>query len=43
MSDPKSLLIGALLVGVAVLGYLVYESNQRTISIQLPAVKIGQP
>jgi hypothetical protein len=41
MTDVKSLLIGALAVAVLVLGYMAYEKNQRTISIELPQVKIG--
>ncbi len=43
MTDPKSLIIGALFVMVAVLGYMAYERNQNTVQIQLPSVKIGQP
>ncbi|MEQ1577696.1 MAG: hypothetical protein ABL894_08585 [Hyphomicrobium sp.] len=43
MTDSKSLLIGALLVAVAVLGYVVYERNQRTVKIELPSVSIGRP
>jgi len=41
MTSMKSLLIGALAVAVMVLGYMVYERNQRTISIELPKVKVG--
>lgn len=41
MTDMKSLMIGALAVAVLVLGYIVYEKEQRTISIELPKVKIG--
>lgn len=40
MSNMKSLLIGALIVVVGVLGYLYYESQKNTVSIQLPSVKI---
>lgn len=36
----KNLLVGALIVGVAVLGYLYYESRQNTIEIKLPDVSI---
>jgi hypothetical protein len=38
--DTKSLLIGALLVGVAVLGYLYYDSQQDTVRVDLGGVKI---
>lgn len=38
--DGKSLLIGALAVGVAVLGYLYYDSQQSKVKIDLPGVKI---
>lgn len=41
MTDMKSLLIGALAVAVLVLGYMVYEKDQRTLSIELPRVKLG--
>lgn len=43
MTDPKSMIIGALFVLVAVLGYMAYDRNQNTVKIQLPSVKIGQP
>ena len=39
--ELKSLVIGVLLVGVTVLGYMAYEQNQRTVKIELPSVKIG--
>lgn len=38
--DIKSFLIGALLVAVATLGYLYYDSQQTTVKIDLPGVKI---
>ncbi len=38
--DPKSLVIGALAVAVAILGYLYYENQQTTVKIDLPGVKI---
>ena len=41
MTDLKTLAIGALAVAVIVLGYMVYEKDQRTISIELPKVKMG--
>lgn len=40
MSDPKNLLILALLVGVAVLGYLYYESQRTKVSIDVPGFKL---
>jgi predicted negative regulator of RcsB-dependent stress response len=41
--DAKSVLIGVLLVAVGVLGYNYYQQQQRTVSIELPNVKIGRP
>lgn len=38
--DTKSIIIGALAVGVVVLGYLYYESQKTSIRIDLPGVKI---
>jgi len=38
--DVKSMIIGALAVAVAVLGYLYYESQQSSVKIDLPGVKI---
>ncbi len=38
--DIKSLIIGALLIAVAVLGYLYYEAEQTKVKIDLPGVKI---
>lgn len=38
--DVKSLLIGALLVAVAVLGYLYYQSQQTKVKVDLGGVKI---
>lgn len=38
--DVKSLLIGALLVAVAVLGYLYYDSQQTKVKVDLGGVKI---
>ena len=43
MTDPKSLMIGALLVAVGVLGYMAYDHSQRTVQSELPSVKIGRP
>ncbi len=39
--DMKSMIIGILVVGVAVLGYYFYQQQQNTIQIQLPSVKVG--
>lgn len=38
--DAKSLLIGALVVAVGVLGFLYYESQQTDVKIDLGGVKI---
>lgn len=38
--DMKSLLIGALVVAVAVLGYLYYDSQQTKVKVDLGGVKI---
>jgi hypothetical protein len=40
MTDVKSLMIGALLVVVAVLGYLIWEKQRNTVEIRLPSVTI---
>ena len=39
--DTKSLLIGALVVVAATLGYLVYQNQRQTVQIQLPSIKIN--
>jgi hypothetical protein len=38
--DVKTLLIIVLAIGVAVLGYLYYESQQTAVRVDLPGVKI---
>ena len=38
--DAKSMLIGALVVGVGVLGYLYYDSQRNQVKVDLPGVKI---
>jgi predicted negative regulator of RcsB-dependent stress response len=38
--DAKSLLVIVLVAAVAVLGYLYYESQQTTVKIDVPGVKI---
>jgi RsiW-degrading membrane proteinase PrsW (M82 family) len=38
--DVKTLLIVVLAIGVAVLGYLYYESQQNKVRVDLPGVKI---
>lgn len=40
MSDPKNLVIALLLIGVAVLGYLYYESQQTHVRIDVPGFKL---
>ncbi len=40
MTDIKSVLIGALLVAVVVLGYLYWERQRNTVEIRLPSVTI---
>jgi len=40
MSDPKTILIGLLLVAVAVLGYLYYDSQRTTVKIDVPGFKL---
>jgi predicted negative regulator of RcsB-dependent stress response len=42
-ANMKSLLIGALVVAVGVLGYYYYQNQRNTIQIQLPTVKIDKP
>jgi hypothetical protein len=37
--DGKSLVIGALLIGVVVLGYMVWDSRENTV-VKLPGVEI---
>lgn len=39
--DAKSLMIVALLLAVAVLGYMYYDSQQSHISIKAPGVDIN--
>jgi len=38
--DLKSTLIGALVIAVAVLGYLYYDSQQTKVKVDLGGVKI---
>jgi hypothetical protein len=38
--DLKTILIVALIVAVAVFGYLYYESQQNVVRVDLPGVKI---
>ena len=40
MADMKNMLVGALIIGVAVLGYPYYQSRQNTVEITLPDVSI---
>ena len=38
--DMKSMIIGALVVGIVALGYIYYESQKSSVKIDLPGVKI---
>jgi len=38
--DAKSILIGALVIAVGVLGYLYYDSEQTKVKVDLGSVKI---
>jgi predicted negative regulator of RcsB-dependent stress response len=38
--DGKSLLIGALVIVVAVVGYLYWDKQRNTVEIKLPSVSI---
>ena len=40
MTDVKSLVIGALLVVVVVLGYLIWDRQRNTVEIRLPSVTL---
>jgi hypothetical protein len=40
MLNVKSMVIGALAVGVAVLGYAYYQSQSKVVQITLPSVKV---
>jgi hypothetical protein len=40
MSDPKNLVIALLVIGVAVLGYLYYDSQQSHVRIDVPGFKL---
>jgi len=40
MGDPKNLVIALLLIGVGVLGYLYYESQQTSVKIDVPGFKL---
>jgi hypothetical protein len=40
MTDMKSLMIGALLVAVVVLGYLYWDRQRNTVEIKLPSMTI---
>jgi len=37
----KNILIALLLVGVAVLGFFYYQSQQNTVEIELPKVNVN--
>lgn len=40
MSDLRNVVIAVLVLAVAVLGYLYYDSQRRAVSINLPGVHI---
>jgi predicted negative regulator of RcsB-dependent stress response len=40
MGDAKTVIIVLLLVALAVLGYLYYESQQTTVKIDVPGFKL---
>ncbi|HKZ95479.1 MAG TPA: hypothetical protein VJ045_00705 [Hyphomicrobiaceae bacterium] len=40
MRDPKTVLIAVLLVAVAVLGYLYYDAQRTTVTIDVPGFKL---
>jgi uncharacterized protein HemY len=40
MGDPKNIIILLLLVGIGVLGYLYYESQQTKVTIDVPGFKL---
>jgi hypothetical protein len=41
--DTKSFLIGALIVAVAIVGYLYWDKQRNTVEIKLPTVTIQKP
>lgn len=41
--DTKSMLIGALIVAVAIVGYLYWDKQRNTVEIKLPSVTIQKP
>lgn len=40
MADTRTMIIAALLVATAVLGYFYYQSRQNVVEIKLPSVSI---
>jgi hypothetical protein len=40
MGDPKNIVIMLLLIGMFVLGYLYYESQQTKVTIDVPGFKL---
>lgn len=40
MSDPKNIVILLLLAGIAVLGYLYYDSQRTAVRIDVPGFKL---
>lgn len=39
-TDMKAIAIGALLIAVAVLGYMLWDRQRNTVEIKLPSVSI---
>lgn len=40
MDTTKSFLIGALIAGVAILGYLYYQETKNDVAIDVPSVEV---
>lgn len=40
MSDPKNIIILLLLAGIAMLGYLYYDSQRTAVRIDVPGFKL---
>jgi hypothetical protein len=40
MGDPKNIVIMLLLIGMFVLGYLYYDSQQNKVTIDVPGFKL---
>lgn len=40
MGDPRNIVIALLVIGIAVLGYLYYDSRQSAVRIEGPGFKL---